>query len=54
MLKLEELEIYQMAMDIGEEVWNLVDEWKPFAKRTVTNDNSGNRHTESFKNFRRH
>lgn len=35
MLKLEELEVYQMAVDIGEKVWNVVDEWKPFAKRTV-------------------
>ncbi len=35
MLKLEELEVYQLAMEIGEEVWNLVDEWNAFAKRTV-------------------
>lgn len=35
MLKLEELEVYRLAMEIGEEVWNAVDEWKPFAKRTV-------------------
>ncbi len=35
MLKLEELEVYQLAMEIGEEVWNLVDGWNAFAKRTV-------------------
>jgi hypothetical protein len=35
MLKLEELEVYQMAMEIGEQAWDIVDEWKPFAKRTV-------------------
>jgi four helix bundle protein len=35
MLKLEELEVYQMAMEIGEQVWDVVDEWKPFAKRAV-------------------
>ena len=35
MLKLEELEVYRLAMEIGEEVWKTVDDWKPFAKRTV-------------------
>lgn len=34
MLKLEELEVYRLAMETGEEVWT-VDDWKPFAKRTI-------------------
>ncbi|MBX2992286.1 MAG: four helix bundle protein [Bacteroidetes bacterium] len=35
MLRLEELEVYQMAMDIGEDVWKFVDTWEYFAKRTI-------------------
>ena len=27
MLKLEELEVYNLAMETGEDVWNLVDRW---------------------------
>lgn len=34
-LKLEELEIYQLALEIGEDVWNLVDHWQHFPKDTV-------------------
>lgn len=33
-LKLEDLEIYQLANEIGEYVWNLVSGWEHFAKRT--------------------
>lgn len=32
MLKLEELEVYQLAMKIGDIVWNTVDTWNYFAK----------------------
>jgi four helix bundle protein len=35
MVKLEELEVYKLAMEIGDDVWDVVDEWKPFAKQTV-------------------
>ncbi len=35
MLKLEELEVYQMAMGIGEAVWKFVDTREYFAKRTI-------------------
>lgn len=34
-LKLEELEIYQLALAIGEYVWNIVDKWEYFPKKTV-------------------
>jgi len=34
-LPLEDLEIYQLALEIGEYVWNLVDKWEFFAKKTV-------------------
>lgn len=34
-MKLEELKVYQMAMDIGERVWEQVNEWDIFAKDTV-------------------
>lgn len=32
---LEELEIYQLALEIGEFVWNIVSKWKYFPKTTV-------------------
>ncbi|HEY5967165.1 MAG TPA: four helix bundle protein [Chitinophagaceae bacterium] len=32
---LEDLEIYQLALEIGEDVWNIVDKWEYFAKKTV-------------------
>ena len=34
-MRLEELKVYQMAMEIGEEVWELVQDWNYFAKDTV-------------------
>ena len=34
-MKLEELRVYQMSMEIGEEVWNIVDKWGYFAKDTI-------------------
>lgn len=34
-MKLEELRVYQMAMDMGEEVWLIVKEWDYFAKDTI-------------------
>ncbi|HEV7330392.1 MAG TPA: four helix bundle protein [Flavisolibacter sp.] len=34
-LKLEDLEIYQLAQEIGEHVWTIVDTWDYFQKRTV-------------------
>lgn len=32
---LEDLEIYQLALEIGEDVWKIVDKWEYFAKKTV-------------------
>ena len=34
-MKLEEFRVYQMSMDLGEEVWNIVIKWDYFAKDTV-------------------
>ena len=34
-MKLEEFRVYQMAMDIGEEVWSIVLKWDYFAKDTI-------------------
>lgn len=34
-LKLEELEVYKVAMDIGDIVWNIVGDWDYFAKKTI-------------------
>ena len=34
-MKLEELQVYQLSMDIGEKVWELVIKWDYFAKDTV-------------------
>ncbi len=34
-MKLEELRVYQLAMDLGDEVWHIVSEWSYFSKDTV-------------------
>ena len=34
-LKLEDLDIYQLALEIGEHVWKIVSNWDHFTKRTV-------------------
>lgn len=34
-LPLEDLEIYQLALEIGECVWNVVIKWELFSKKTV-------------------
>ena len=34
-LRLEELEVYRVSMEIGEIVWNLVASWEYFTKKTL-------------------
>ena len=34
-MKLEEFRVYQLSMDLGEEVWSIVLKWDYFAKDTV-------------------
>lgn len=34
-MELEELKVYNMAMELGEDVWNIVIQWKYFEKDTV-------------------
>ena len=34
-MKLEELKVYQLSMDIGEMIWMIVNKWDYFAKDTV-------------------
>ena len=34
-MKLEDLKVYQLAMNIGERVWGIVLDWNYFAKDTV-------------------
>jgi four helix bundle protein len=34
-MKLEDLQVYQLSMQIGEDVWNIVIEWSNFEKDTV-------------------
>ncbi len=34
-MKLEELKVYQLAMNVGEKVWVIVSKWDYFAKDTV-------------------
>jgi four helix bundle protein len=34
-MRLEELEVYQMAMDVAEKIWGLVGNWEYFAKDTI-------------------
>ena len=34
-MKLDDLQVYQLAMDIGERVWEIVLEWNYFARDTI-------------------
>ena len=34
-MKLENLQVYQLAMDIGEKAWEIVITWDYFAKDTI-------------------
>jgi len=34
-LRLEELEVYKVAMEIGEKVWEIVSTWEYFSKKTL-------------------
>ncbi|MFH2143390.1 MAG: four helix bundle protein [Bacteroidota bacterium] len=34
-MKLEELRVYQLSMELGEKIWNLVIKWDYFLKDTV-------------------
>jgi four helix bundle protein len=34
-LLLDDLDIYQLALEIGEHVWNIVVKWEYFSKKTV-------------------
>ena len=34
-MKLEELQVYQLAMDKAEKIWNIVSSWNYFEKDTV-------------------
>ncbi len=34
-MKLEELQVYQLSMEIGEKVWNIVIKWDYFLKDTI-------------------
>ena len=34
-MKLDDLEIYNLSMDLGEKVWAIVDQWQSFAKNNV-------------------
>ena len=34
-MKLEELKVYQLSMDMGEEIWNIVIKWDYFLKDTI-------------------
>ena len=34
-LVLEDLDIYQLAIEVGEFVWHMVDKWPVFPKKTV-------------------
>ncbi|TAF94660.1 MAG: four helix bundle protein [Cytophagia bacterium] len=35
MLPLEELRVYQLAMTIGDDIWNFVHAWDNFSKNTI-------------------
>jgi transglutaminase/protease-like cytokinesis protein 3 len=37
LIKLDDFDIYKIAMEIGEDVWNIVKDWESFAKNTIGN-----------------
>ena len=34
-ISIDDLEVYKLAMDIGEEIWVIVDNWTEFAKKVL-------------------
>jgi four helix bundle protein len=34
-MKLDELQVYQLSMEIGERIWNIVKDWNYFEKDTI-------------------
>ena len=34
-MNIEDLKVYELSMDVGEKVWNIVNEWGYFEKNTV-------------------
>ena len=34
-MKLEELQVYQMAMELGEKIWDIIFKWDYFTKDTI-------------------
>jgi len=34
-MNIEDLKVYELSMDVGEKVWNIVNEWKYFEKDTI-------------------
>ena len=32
---IDEIKVYQLAMDLGEKVWNIVNKWNYFEKDTI-------------------
>ena len=34
-MKLEELKVYELSMELGERVWSIVEKWDYFAKGTI-------------------
>ena len=34
-MKLEDLQVYQLSMEVGETVWRIVDGWSYFGKDTI-------------------
>lgn len=34
-MKLEELNVYKLSMDLGEKIWSIVDKWNKFEKDTI-------------------
>jgi four helix bundle protein len=34
-MKLEELKVYELSMELGEKIWSIVEKWDYFAKDTI-------------------
>ena len=34
-MNLEELQVYQLSMELGEKIWKIVSEWNYFSKDTI-------------------
>ena len=42
-MKLEDLQVYTLSIKIGEDIWQIVSEWKYFEKDTIIRQSKQNK-----------